>query len=143
MIVCGGTPRRDSTCHNRFRSTESYAFWMPMKQRKSGVPAFRRSSCSQRTTRIVSMIDQDGRKPLCPSGRSPLGRCETLDITSYISLTLYIERQKEIDQTKPEERQRTPDKSYLNTISLSSSDAVGIQSCLKKLLCWCSVVRRL
>ena len=61
VIICGGTPRRGSTCHSRFRSTKSQAFWMSLiEQRTGSTPAFRPSPCSRQTTNIMSMVYQDG-----------------------------------------------------------------------------------
>lgn len=66
VIIRGGTPRLESTSNSsnsRLRLTES--------QRKSGTPAFYPSSCSQRTTNIMSVVDRNERKPLCSPDISP------------------------------------------------------------------------
>ena len=70
-IICGGTLIRVSTCHRRVRSTVSYAFWRSMKHMKRDTPAFRLTSCSLRTTNIMSVVERSGRNLHCSSGNSP------------------------------------------------------------------------
>ena len=50
------TPTPASTCHNRVRPTEWYAFCRSMKHRNSGTFAFLPSSCSLRTAETMSMV---------------------------------------------------------------------------------------
>ena len=47
---------RVSTGHRSVRSTVLYAFWRSMKHMKRETPAFRRISCSLRTTNIMSVV---------------------------------------------------------------------------------------
>ena len=67
-IICGGVPKRASTCQSSVRSTESYAFCRSMKHRNSGARAFLPNSCGLRTANIISVVERCGRNPHCSSG---------------------------------------------------------------------------
>ena len=67
LIIRGGTPKSASTTHNSTRLTESYAFARSMKQISSEVLLAHPSSYSLRTSNIVPVVEDCGRKPHCSS----------------------------------------------------------------------------
>ena len=67
--ILGGTPKRARTSHKRVRSTESYVLVRSIKHKYTGVSFFRASSCSRRTTNIMSTVERWGLNPHCSSGR--------------------------------------------------------------------------
>ena len=69
LIIRGGTPKRASTSHSSTRSTETYAFARSIKQISSEILLVRPSSCSLRTTNIISVVECWARKPHCSSGK--------------------------------------------------------------------------
>ena len=71
-IICGGTPMRVSTCHRRVRSTASYASWRSMDQIDRETSVFLPTSCSVRTTNIMSVVERSNRNTYYSSGNSPL-----------------------------------------------------------------------
>ena len=65
--ILGGTPKRARTSHRRVRSTESYALVRSINHTYKGV-SFRASSCSRRTTNIMSTVERWGLNPHCSPG---------------------------------------------------------------------------
>ena len=50
---------------------ESYALARSIKHADNGICFFRANSCSRRITKIISVVERFGRKPLCSYGRIP------------------------------------------------------------------------
>ena len=66
--ILGGTPNQARTSHRRVRSTGAFALVRSIKHNYKGV-SFRASSCSRRTTNIMSTIERSGLNPHCSSGK--------------------------------------------------------------------------
>ena len=83
-IICGGTPKRASTCQRSVRSTESYAFCRSMKHRNSCTRAFFLNSCSIQTANIIPIVERCGRNPYFSSGSRFLASQSTLSLMATI-----------------------------------------------------------
>ena len=69
IILCGMPKRASTIVQRRVRSTELYALVRSIKHTHGGIRFFRASSCNRRITKIISVVERFGRKPLCSSGR--------------------------------------------------------------------------
>ena len=83
-IICGGTPKRASTCQISVRLKESYAFCSLVKHRNSGTLAFASSSPSLRSVNIISVVERCGRNPHCSSDSSLFASQEVLSLIEIV-----------------------------------------------------------